>query len=110
MLKILRKIWRISRYSAGLSIGDGIVSKDRSLPNITRHPPINQMDEGDEEDDDAELPESQQTTIVNAEPESPAELLRQENERLRAENEFLRLMASGSLSQPKNTTRRFPLN
>ncbi|KAG5719248.1 hypothetical protein E4T56_gene13398 [Termitomyces sp. T112] len=54
--------------------------------------------------EDVELPESQQNTIVNPEPDNPAEMLRQENERLRQENELLRLMASGS-PQPVQTHR-----
>ncbi|KAG6830008.1 hypothetical protein H0H87_009533 [Tephrocybe sp. NHM501043] len=96
---------RFSRFSAGLSIGEGVVSKDKFLPNGNRHLPNTRVAGNivdNEGNDNTELPESQQTTIVNTEPDSPGEALKQENERLRAENELLRLMASGALPRPKN--------
>ena len=52
---------------------------------------------------EAELPESQQNTIINLEFDNSAEMLRQENEQLRLENELLRLVASGILPQPAQT-------
>ncbi|KAG6919616.1 hypothetical protein DXG01_003480 [Tephrocybe rancida] len=87
-------------------LSDGVFSKDRFVP---RSPSRNSV-EGITHvgnGDDTEPPESQQNTIVNPEPDHypAAEMLREENERLRAENELLRLVGNGGHSQPKRISR-----